>query len=306
MKKGKTLIAILLAASLVMGLGACSLFPEPEEKPPLIVRTPLPQDDEARLAYYNLLLEGVAEAVKVTVETSYGMDDIEIGNATLKAASGALKGAITAWLAHSEEYTFPDEAFFLPPALTMDEIQAQDAEEGAEPEGLKLQVRDVLEDIEIKNRLENLQKDIDEGKNTNMVEADDAARREYVLTQMGVSAQDEAEKYYQIDITLDPAAVELLLLPGDKAAVLEELAKSADYLQVEDYTLTPKELTLYARVSKETDHFTELRITMKADLETTVKGVGTLAGEGEAPVTLTLTKTVKYTGFAWPEDAEEG
>jgi len=305
MKTWKTLVAILLALSLTVGLGACSLFPEPEPKLPVEARTPLPKDDEARLAYYNLLLAGIAaEAVKVTVETSYGMDDIEVGNDTLKAAAPALKNSITAWLAGKAEFKLPDEAFFLPPALTAAEILAA-GEEDPNAGGLQLQVRDLLEDIEIKNRLENLQKEIDEGKNTNMVNEGPEARREHVITQMGVSAKDEAEKYYQIDITLDPAAAERLLQPGDKEAVLAELSKSADYLLVEDYTLAPKELILFARVNKETDRFTELRITMKADLETIAKGAGPLEGEGEAPVTLTLTKTVKYTGFTWPETPEE-
>ena len=307
MRKCKTLLAILLVLSLAVGLCACSLFPEPEEKLPVQARTPLPQGDDASLAYCNHLLAGIAQAAKCTVETSYGMGDIEAGNPTLKAAAPALRNSATAWLAHKEEYNLPDEAFFLP-SLTADllrvpavrEVEAKDRNlwDDMADLGTAILVRDVLE-MEIERRLVELQAAIDDKRNTNMVNEGYEARREYVLTQMGVAAKEEAEKYYQIDMSLDFAAVGELLRPGDKEAILAELAKSAEYLLVEDYTLEPRELTLYAKVDKEADRLVELRITEKAGLETSIKGVGTLASEGEAPVTLTLTKTVKYTGFGW-------
>jgi len=292
MKTCKSLFALLLALALAAGLCACSMSPPPDEEEPVITaKTPLPQDDEARLAYFGQLVAIIAaDAKKCAVETTYGIGDIEAENGTLKAAANTLKNSITDWLANKKEFELPDEAFFLevPAAADVTEIL----------------VRDVLE-MEIQRRLEELQVAIDEGRNTTMGDAGEPERRDYVIEQMGVSAKRDNDRFYQINITLEPAATESLVQPGDKEAVLAELAKSGEYLLVEDYALAPKELTIYVRVLKETDRVTEITITEKADLTTTVKGVGSLAGEGEFPLTLTLTKNVKYNGFVWPETPEE-
>jgi len=291
MKTCKALFALALALILAVGLCACMSAPAEEEEPVVTAKTDLPQSDEARLAYYGQLLAvAAADAKKCTAEISYGIDGIEAENGSLKAAAKTLKGAVTGWLASKEDLKPPGVAAF-PPVPQAEEVT-------------EILVRDVLE-MEVERRLGELQTAVDEGRNPDMAKATPEERRTYVLEQMGVSARRDSDKYYQVNITLEPAAAGRLVRPSDKAAVLAELAKSKDYLLVEDYSLAPKELTIYARVDKATDHLTELSVTEKADLTTTVRGVGALEGEGECPLALTLTKTIKYTGFEWPETKEE-
>ena len=154
------------------------------------------------------------------------------------------------------------------------------------------------------------------GKNVKAKDATDEQKRVHVLNQLGESAVTETSGLYQIDGKLAFEAADKLFTPADKADILAQLAKAGDYLAVEDYTLEPKEFTLFVQVNKAfidkdgpdkpmqdpaqaEDMLKELKFTLKSTLTATATGVGAFEGEGEFPITLTLTKTVKYKDIKW-------
>jgi len=284
------LLALLLALSLAMGLSACSLF-APEENDACL-DLPLPQGEEAVLAYYDELAVLLGRSEGFTYELSYGMDDIEIGNKTLKDNASTLKDLITGYLGHKEELEKAEAACL--PALP-------------EPgDVLEAQVREVLA-IRVAEKLAALEKDIEEGKNPKMATATAQEREDYAKEQLGESTVENAARRLQLDITLAPEAAQRILVPGDRADILAQLKKAEGYLFVGDYALEPTELRITAQVEKATDktpaRFIELAITEKAAVTAVAAGVGALAQEGEIPISLTLTKTVKYNTIYWEEEA---
>ena len=307
--KIKSFLAVLLACALAFGLFAC--VPEEEIKEQ-VAKTSLAEVQADPAAYLNYHSAMLKMARSFTMETSYGMGDIEIGNSALQAARNVVKGYITSYLNHSLSYSIEDLNVDYPalyPGL-FNALQAGDLPEG-------LVASDVLE-LRVAERLANLEKDIADGRNTSMNEADAAEKRQYVLDQMGESAVREAQSLFQIEGNLSLASVDKLLTPGDKADILAQLAKAKDFLVIEDYTLTPTEFTLFAQVSKayvdkdkagrptlDEDHLKELTFTLKSDLTASARGAGAFEGEGEFPITLTLTKTVKYKDITWKAEATQ-
>jgi len=312
MKSVKALSAIVLACVLALGLFACGM--EEEEAKPQVEKTPLAVAQSDPLAYLNTLIGMVPGAEGFVMETGYGMDDIEAGNDALKAAKDTIKGFVIDYIKGSKTYSkkdAPEGLAALYPAL-FSALTAEDLPEG-------LVVSDVLT-LRVNERLANLEKDIEEGRNTSMKGKTDEEKLQYVKDQMGESEVRNANAMYQIEGKLSLAAAETLLAPADKADILAQLAKAKDYLLVEDYALEPAEFTLFATVNKAfidadkaadqvkdpalaEDQIRELTLTLKSNLTATAQGTGGMAEAGSIPITLKLTKTVKYKDIKW--EAEE-
>jgi len=312
MKSIKALSAIVLACAMALCLFACA--PE-DDTPEQAAQTPLAIAQSAPLAYLNALIGLVKGAEGFTMEAPYGMDDIEIGNDTLKAAKDVVKGYVTSYLNSSFGYekgkTTDAEASC--PALFY-ALRAEDLLED-------LVISDVLE-LRVAERLVNLEADIAENRNTSMKGKTDQEKREYVLEQMGENAVLDAGQQYQIEGKLSLAAVDKLFPTADKADILAQLAKAETYIVVDDYAVEPTELTLFATVFKTTvdadkfaaqqvkdpaqttNHIRELTFTQKANLTAEAAGAGAFEGTGEFPISLTLTKTLRFKDIAWEKAAE--
>jgi len=105
--KVKSSLAALLAFALALGLCACA----PEEQKAQTARTPFAAVRADPLAYLNAVVPLLRGAESFVAETSYAMDDIEIGNDTLKAAKNLLKSSITAYIGRS--FTKEGSEFFV-------------------------------------------------------------------------------------------------------------------------------------------------------------------------------------------------
>ena len=316
MKRIKSLLAIALACALALCLFACAPAEEPPEQ---AAQTSLAVAQSDPLAYLNALVGLLKDAEGFTMEIPYGMDDIDAGNDTLKAAKDVVKGYITSYLGSSFTYN-KEEAIAKTvdvkekcPAL-FNALLAEDLLED-------LVISDVLE-LRVAERLATLETDLAEGRNSSMKGKTDEEKRQYVLEQMGENAVIDAGRLYQIDGTLSLGAIDTLFPPADKAAILAELSKAGDYLAVEDYTLEPTELKLYAVVVKATvdedklaaqevtdpaltrDHLRELTFTQKGSLTADAAGAGAFEGEGEFTIALTLTKTLRFKDIVWEAYAE--
>jgi len=319
MKSIKALFAIVLACALALGLFACA--PLDGEETEKVEKTPLLTAQADPLAYFNALVGLIPGAEGFVMETGYGMDDIKAGDDIPKDVANAAKGSIIDYIRSAVTYSKKPAEKEEPigaaaekcPALFY-ALQAGDLLE-------ELKLSDVLE-LRVAERLATLETDLQEGRNTSMKGKSDAEKRQYVLDQMGESAVLDAGSLYQIEGKLSLGAVEQLYAPADKAAILAQLARAKDYLLAEDYALEPTELTLFATVNKAfiekdnaaqqvtdpalaDDHIKELTFTLKADLTATATGTGAFEALGEFPITLTLTKTVKYKDIIWeaPKDA---
>jgi len=313
MKSVKSLFAVALACALALCLFACA--PE-DDTPEQVAQTPLAVAQSDPLAYLNALVGLLKDAEGFVMEIPYGMDDINAGNDTLKAAKDVVKGYITSYLNSSVTYSRSDE-------------NPVDIEEKCPALFNALLEEDLLEDLVISDvlelrvaeRLVNLENDLAEGRNSSMKGKSDEEKREYVLTQMGENAVIDAGRLYQISGTLSLDAIDKLFTPADKAAILAELAKAEEYLAVEDYTVEPTQLTLFATVVKATvdadklaaqqvtdpaqakDRIRELTFTQKASLTADAAGAGAFAGEGEFTIALTLTKTLRFKDIVWEKPA---
>jgi len=312
MKSIKSLLAIALACALALCLFACAPQIEETEQ---AARTSLATAQSDPLAYLNALVGLVPGAERFTMEAPYGMDDIEAGNKTLQAAKDVIKGYVISYLNSSLGYE-------------------KEPAEGEEPVDINarcpalfyaLQPEDLLEDLVISDvlelrvaeRLANLETDIAEGRNTSMKGKTAQEKRDYVLEQMGENAVNDANRQYQIEGKLSLDVIDKLFPPADKADILAQLAKAGDYLVVEDYSLEPTELKLFATVSKAfvdadklaaekvtdpalaKDHIRELTITQKANLTADATGAGAFADAGDFTIALTLTKTLKFKDIVW-------
>jgi len=329
MKFTKASLAAILACVLALGLFACA----PDEEKDLVARTPFAAVQSDPVAYLNAVIPLLGDAETFLVETTYGMDDIEVGNSTLKEARNVIKGNIISYIENS--YSKERGGFFEAaeeamlgmikrdgapadmeercPAL-FNALEAADLTQG-------LAVNEVLE-LRVAARLETLEDDIKEGRNSSMKGKTDEEKREYVLTQLGESSVTEATGLYQLEGTLAFGAAEKLLTPADKADILAQLAKAGDYLVVESYELEPFEFTLFMQVNKAwiekdgpeqpeqdpslaEDMVKELKLELKSTLTATAAGAGAFEGEGEIPITLTLRKTVKYKDIKWKAADED-
>jgi len=311
MKSIKSLSAIVLACALAFCLFACA--PE-DDAPEQAAQTPLAVAQSDPLAYLNALIGLVKNAEGFTMEAPYGMDGIEAGNDTLKAAKDVVKGYVTSYLNSSFGYAKDSSADLAAscPALLYT-LQAQDLLED-------LVISDVL-DLRVAERLANLEVDIAEGRNTSMKGKNGEEKREYVLEQMGENAVIDAGRQFQIEGKLSLEALDKLFPQADKADILAQLAKAEQYIVVDDYAVEPTELTLFATVNKafvdadkfaaqqvkdpakSLDHIRELTITQKANLTADATGAGAFAGEGEFPISLTLTKTLRFKDIVWEAPA---
>jgi len=307
MKSIKSLFAIVLACALAFCLFACAAE---DDAPEQAAQTALAVAQSDPLAYLNALVGLLKDAEGFVMEAPYGMDDIDAGNDTLKAAKDLVKGYITSYLNSS---------------LTYEKGKTQDMEASCPALFCTLLEEDLLEDLVISDvlelrvaeRLANLETDISEGRNSSMKGKSDEEKRDYVLAQMGENAVIDAGRLYQIEGKLSLDVIDKLFNPADKAAILAELATAKDYLAVEDYSLEPTELKLFATVVKATvdadklaaqqvtdpaltqDRIKELTFTQKASLTADAAGEGAFAGEGEFTIALTLTKTLRFKDIQW-------
>ena len=319
MKRIKSLLAIVLACVLALGLFACSSA-EPEELVVQVPQTALEVVQSDPLAYLNALIGQIKGAESFNMEANYGMDDIEAGNETLQAGKDVIKSHITSYLnktvSYKAEVKEDEEPVVIAdscPALLYTLLQG-DLLEG-------LVVSDVLE-LRVAERLENLERDIAEGRNSSMKGESDGKKREYVLEQMGEGAVNDAKSQYQIEGKLSLGVIDKLFTPADKAKIMEELAKAKAYADVKDYTVAPTELTVYVSVSKAfidedkfaaekitdpaltKDHIREITFTQKADLAADATGAGAFEAAGDITAKLTLTKTLKFKDIAWEAPAD--
>jgi len=312
MKSIKSLLAIALACALALCLFACAPQIEETEQ---AAQTSLAIAQSDPLAYLNALVGLVPGAERFTMEAPYGMDDIEAGNGTLQAAKDVVKGYVTSYINSSLGYEKkpaesedPVDINACCPALFY-ALQPGDLLED-------LVISDVLE-LRVAERLATLETDIAEGRNSSMKGKTDQEKRDYVLDQMGENAVNEANRMYQIEGKLSLDVIGKLFPPADKADILAQLAKAEEYLVVEDYSLEPTELTLFATVNKAfvdadqlaaeevkdpalaKDHIKELTFTQKANLTADAAGAGAFADTGDFTIALTLTKTLRFKDIAW-------
>ena len=318
MKRIKSLLAIVLACVLALGLFACSSA-EPEEPVVQVPQTALEVVQSDPLAYLNALIGLISGTESFNMEANYGLDDIEAGNETLQAGKDVIKGNITSFLNKSVSYKAKPAEDEDPvviaescPALLYTLLQSDLLEE--------LVVSDVLE-LRVAERLEALELDIAEGRNSSMKGKPDADKRDYVLEQMGENAVNDAKAQYQIEGKLSLSVIDKLFAPADKAEIMEQLALAKEYVAVEDYEVIPTELTLFVSVNKifvdedkladekvtdptlTKDHIRELTFTQKADLTAKATGAGAFAEAGEFTTTLTLTKTLRFKDITWEAPA---
>jgi len=97
MKFTKAFLAAVLACVLAFGLFACS----PDDEKEQAARTPLEAAQTDPLAYLNALIPLLRDAERFVVETSYDLDDIKVGNDTLKEARNLVKENIKSYLGSS-------------------------------------------------------------------------------------------------------------------------------------------------------------------------------------------------------------
>jgi len=107
MKFFKPSLALALACALALGLCACG----PEEEKPQVPRTPFAAVEADPLAYFNAVVPLLRDAEGFVAETSYGLDDIEVGNAALKEAKNLVKNQIKAYINNS--FTKEEGGFFV-------------------------------------------------------------------------------------------------------------------------------------------------------------------------------------------------
>ncbi|MCL2298868.1 MAG: hypothetical protein FWC27_01820, partial [Firmicutes bacterium] len=105
----KASLAAVLACVLALGLFACA----PEEEKDQVAQTPFDTAKSDPLAYLNAVVPLLRGAESFVAETSYAMDDIEIGNDTLKAAKNVMKNNIIEYL--NSSFTKDPEGFFTTP-----------------------------------------------------------------------------------------------------------------------------------------------------------------------------------------------
>jgi len=323
MKFTKAALAVALACVLALGLFACAQDDEGEK----VARTPFAAAQSDVLAYLNAVIPLIKDAEGFVVETSYGMDDIDVGNSTLKEARNVIKGNIIDYINNSyakERDGFYEAAEELMLGMIKRDGPPADMEERCPALFNALEAADFTQDpvisevleLRVAERLANLEADIADGRNSSMKGKDDDEKRDYVLGQMGESAVNEASGLYQIEGALAFGAADKLLTPADKADILAQLAKAGDYLVVDGYELEPFEFTLFMQVNKAwieadgpespeqdpalaEDMVKELKLELKCTLTATATGAGAFADEGEFPITLTLRKTVKYKDIKW-------
>ncbi|MCL2494070.1 MAG: hypothetical protein FWE98_00250 [Oscillospiraceae bacterium] len=307
--KLKSLLALALACVLALGLFACAPDVLEEQEQAAQITLAVAQSDP--LAYLNALITLAAQADTFHMEIPYGMDDIQAGNETLQAARDVVKGYVTSFINKSAGYEkekFEGDFAASFPAL-MYTFTQEDFPEG-------LTISDVLE-LRVAGRLETLEVDIAENRNTAMKGKSDAEKRKYVLEQMGENAVRDASRLFQIEGVLSLEAIDKLFPEADKAAILAELAKAEDYAVIGGYAVAPTALTLFATVNKNfvdadrleelqvvdpaqsLDRIREIAFTQKAGLTADAKGVGAFAGAGDFTIALTLTKTLRYKDFDW-------
>ncbi|MDR2687873.1 MAG: hypothetical protein LBB75_08975 [Oscillospiraceae bacterium] len=330
MKSIKSLSAIALACALALCLFACAGQVEEKEQ---AAQTSLAVAQSDPLAYLNALIPMLLDAEGFVAEAAYGMDDIEIGNDTLKAARDVVKGYVTSYL--SSSFTKEKESFYRTEKESLSKKSKERVQEdlGAECPALfhALQAQDLLEglvvsevlELRVAERLANLETELADGRNTAMKGKSAEEKRAYVLEQMGESAVNDARRQYQIEGMLSLGAIERLFPAVDKADILAQLAKSGEYLVVEGYAVEPTELKLFATVVKAyvdadqlaaqqvtdpalaQDHIRELTFTQKAGLTADAAGAGAFADAGEFPISLTLTKTLKFKDIVWEVQTDE-
>ncbi len=302
MKAIKSIVAILLVLVLALGLFGCDLF-QPDEKTEQIATTSFEVAQADPAAYFTKIANGIRTSVGYILEVKYSMDDIEIENELLKSASGTLKKYITSYLSGKLSMDFSEtkqiEASQDGKELVFTEAQCPVLFRTlSAADAVELTVQELLE-LKVAEKLAELEVDIEENRNIVMKGKSAAEKRAYVLEQMGEVSQDDYNTLYQIDGKLNPAAEANLLPAADKADILVQLAKANDYLVISDYTLVPKEFTVFAQVLKDGDRAKEINLTVKYDLTATGKGAGNFADQGEFPISMTLTKEVKIKDIDW-------
>ncbi|MDR1927112.1 MAG: hypothetical protein LBQ33_00555 [Oscillospiraceae bacterium] len=300
MKRGKILLAAILAVAVLPSLCACSFggaaaAPETTTLPPPAAKTKLPGDTTAAIAYFNQVVVGIRQSKEYNQEVKVEFGDIEAANKTLMAAVPTLKKVLQDALSGSETF----QAVWDYPLLQNALLPADVAE---------IKVLERL-DVLLAEKLTEIQADIDAGRLPGLADATTEQLREEALNRLGSEAQEAAQGLYQIDILLkapltDAVAVRYVR-PADKADILAELKKAKNYLLVEDYSSTAESLSLFVLVAKETDRVTELRLTEISKAAAEAVGVGTLAQAGKIALSATATKTVSFTSLKWGDEPKE-
>lgn len=90
---------------------------------------------------------------------------------------------------------------------------------------------------------------------------------------------------------------------GDKKAILDEMAKAKDYFTLDDYSVTFDGCKIVATFNAATDNILSATYDKVMNIETEVKGVGSLEHIGTQTVGFTCTRWVDYQ-FGWEAEAE--
>ena len=289
----------LLIAAMCVSLSSCNVFKtmrENAERASLIEIIETPDDSEAAKTFRTLLDGSVTQAETISEDVSYRAGNPAIQKdgedaGLLDDAGRQLRDLIMeAKPGHSSETLTADDLRLL---QTFDPASARD-----------IIVERNYNDVKVTDDKGNEMVNENGEVITEKVISDNILHltMQYFTTVVTeTKTNDEGETEEVTEIIPDDSTVLNDVFGGeaDKAAVMEAFDAVADYVKVNDYTISYTDSRVTSDLSLDENIVTHVKFEKNMTITASVSCLGKLADYGEVTITFPLTKTVEY-GFAYP------